>query len=70
MDNIFLIQFLQGEITALKALNVTDRGLALGYRDPSNRAFMEGRVSARDAVIRKYQSRIEEAELEMSLYVG
>lgn len=70
MDNVFLIQFLQGEINALEALNAKSPQICKGQVGVHQRIFHGGAVSARQLIIARYKYRIEQAELEMSLYAG
>lgn len=66
MDNVFLIQFLQGEIDALEALNVQKRQTSKECFSESAKEFCEGGIAARDTIINNYKARIAQAEKEMT----
>lgn len=65
MDNIFLIQFLQGEIDAMIGNNRTDTDCLAMTENESVKAFLKGAIQARETIIDQYALRISQAEKEM-----
>jgi len=66
MDNIFLIQYLQGEIEALKVLNATDESLlSCPLPNATVRHFINGAIEARTNIINRFADRIAQAEKEL-----
>lgn len=66
MDNVFLIGFLKGEISALEGYNFLDTDCAAITTCETAKAFLQGAIRARDTIISNYRVRILLAEKELA----
>lgn len=66
MDNVFLIDYLNGEIAALEGYNALDVDCAAITDCETAKAFLQGAIRARDTIISNFRVRIRQAEKELA----